>query len=103
MANSIIVNTDSLRKASSSIEKTAGDYQNTYNKLYDEVNTMASAWKGTDDTSFTNQINGFKDDFQKLADLMKKYATYLTNTAKSYEDTQNKIANDAKALIKDYF
>ena len=98
MAKSITVTTENLTAASDKITTIAGDYDKTYTNLYSEVEKMASAWSGDDNSAFTNQINGFKDDFQKLSSLMKDYAAFLRQAAKNYDKIQSDIISQAKSL-----
>lgn len=48
--------------------------------------------------AFTNQIEGFRNDFQKMERLMRDYAAYLRKVAESYRTTQDNVAAKAKTL-----
>ena len=59
---------------------------------------MQSAWAGEDNTAFTNQIEGFRDDFERMTKLMRDYAAYLRKAAQAYRDTQDNVAKQAQTL-----
>lgn len=98
MAREIQVTPEQLENAAGKIESLAADYQTQYNNLYSETNSMASTWSGKDNTAFTDQIAGFKDDFEKMYTLMNNYADFLRKSAKAYRDTQDAIVTDARKL-----
>jgi uncharacterized protein YukE len=58
---------------------------------FSDVDGMANAWKGKDNTAFTNQIKGFLDDFQSMKALLEEYAAFLDKSANAYEQTRTKL------------
>jgi len=98
MGKSIVVTTENLTAASDRITATADEYRATYERLYSEVENMANAYSADSNTAFTNQINGFKDDFQNLASLMKDYAAFLRQAAMNYERVESDIISQARNL-----
>lgn len=94
----ITVDTQQLRSASTTINSKAQEYQGLYGQLYSLVEELQGAWSGTDNTAFTTQIEGFKDDFDYMHQLMIDYANSIQKAAETYEQTQEQIANDAKNL-----
>lgn len=98
MATDIKVTPQDLQKASTQIVGLANDYKNEYEELFKRVNGMRGKWDGQDNQSYTNQVEGFRDDFEKMKSLMDQYSDYLKNTAQAYTDTQNQIAQTAKGL-----
>lgn len=99
MARDIQVTPEQLESAAGKIESLAADYQTQYNNLYSETNAMASTWSGKDNTAFTDQIAGFKDDFEKMHTLMLNYADFLRKSAKAYRETQDTVAAEARKLV----
>ena len=99
MARTIQVTPEQLETTAGRIESLAAEYKAQYDALYSETNAMASTWNGTDNLAFTNQIDGFKDDFQKMHTLMLNYSDFLRKSAKAYRDTQSTIASEARKLI----
>ena len=99
MARDIYVTPEQLDSAAGRIEGLAADYKTSYEQLYGETNAMASSWKGKDNTAFTDQIAGFKDDFQTMYNLMIRYAEFLRTSAKAYRDTQDTVVAEARKLV----
>lgn len=98
MGKDIQVTPELLESAAGKIETLAGEYKTQYNQLYSETNAMASTWRGKDNVAFTEQIEGFKADFEKMHDLMLEYVAFLRNAAKSYQTTQGNVVNLARKL-----
>ena len=94
----IIVETSQLDSVARQVEELANTYQSNYNELFRIVQDLQNAWGGTDNMAFTDQIEGFRDDFQRMEALMRDYAAYLRKSATTYRDTQNSIAQSAKNL-----
>lgn len=99
MGRQITVTPERLETAAGAIITTATDYKNQYTALYSETDALASTWQGEDNAAFKNQIDGFKDDLEKMYNLMNQYAEFLKSSAKAYRTTQADVVNKAKALI----
>lgn len=99
MARKIEVTPDQLVSAAGAIEGLAAQYKDQYTRLYSETNAMASTWSGKDNIAYTDQIAGFKDDFEKMYNLMMRYAEFLRESAKMYRDTQDAVATEARKLV----
>lgn len=94
----IIVDSTRLDSTASKVEALADDYEGEYKALFTTVQEMQSAWAGEDNTAFTNQIEGFQDDFERMTRLMRDYAAYLRKAAQAYRDTQDNVAREAQTL-----
>lgn len=94
----IVVETGQLDSTAGRVEQLAGDYRSEYSTLFELVASMKSAWDGEDNVAFVNQIEGFRDDFQRMEQLMRDYAAYLRKAAQTYRDTQDTVAAQAKNL-----
>lgn len=94
----ITVETSQLDAAAQKVEGFADNYLSEYTALYTLVNEMQAAWSGTDNTAYTTQIEGFKDDFQKMEKLMREYATFLKESAAKYRAAQADIKSKAQQL-----
>ena len=99
MAKTIEVTPDLLDSAAGKIDSLAADYQKQYNNLYSETSAMASTWSGKDNVAYIQQIEGYKDDFEKMHKLMQDYADFLRKSAKSYRTTQDTVVSEAKKLV----
>lgn len=87
-----------LDAASGEIQGLAAEYQANYNNLFTTIDTNLSSWTSEDKTAFINQINGFKDDFERMRELMETYAQFLTRSAEAYRTTQQNVINKAQSL-----
>lgn len=95
---SITVDPEKLTSAASAIETEAGEYKRLYEQLFTETANMRAAWDGADNEAFTNQIEGFRADFNAMYSLMSAYAEFLRQTANTYSNTQNEVISGAKRL-----
>lgn len=98
MARTIQVTPEQLEKTAGKIEGLAAEYKTSYDQLYSETGSMSTTWQGKDNLSFTNQIDGFREDFQKMQKSMTEYANFLRMSAKAYRETQQSIADQARKL-----
>ena len=98
MAKNIQVTPELLESTAGQIESLAADYKTQYTTLYSTTDGLAAKWSGKDNLAFTDQIAGFKDDLQKMHDLMLNYADFLRKAAKAYRDTQDSITSEARKL-----
>ena len=94
----IIVETSRLNCTASQVDRLADQYESEYGSLFGTVRELQNAWAGEDNIAFTNQIEGFRDDFQRMTKLMRDYAAYLRKVAESYRATQDDVAARAKTL-----
>lgn len=99
MAQRIMVTPELLESTAATIEQLANEYKAQYTELYATTGALAQTWTGEDNVAFVNQIEGFKDDLEKMRVLMNRYAEYLRTTAKSYRDTQETITKQARTLV----
>ena len=90
----IVVETSRLDSTAAQVERLADQY----GSLFGTVRDLQNAWSGEDNVAFTNQIEGFRNDFQKMERLMRDYAAYLRKVAESYRTTQDNVAAKAKTL-----
>ncbi len=99
MARTIQVTPEQLNTTATTIESLATDYKSQYEQLYSETSAMAATWSGKDNTAFVDQIAGFKDDFEKMFNLMNNYVDFLRKSAKAYQDTQDAVVAAAQKLV----
>ncbi len=96
---SITATLDSMRTTANEVDNLADEYANKYQEFLNEVASLTSThWTGIDATAFKDQVEGFRDDFVKMKNLMNDYATYLRRAADQYETTQNNVRQTAQSL-----
>ena len=98
MGNRIQVDPAQLNAAASHIDGVAAQYQQLYNKLFSDVGAMQAAWQGKDNQAFTSQIEGFKQDFQQMYQLMVEYSNFLKKSAQTYQQAQDDTVSGAQRL-----
>ncbi|MBO5620873.1 MAG: WXG100 family type VII secretion target [Butyrivibrio sp.] len=97
--DSIKVDTQKLRDQATKVEDEANDYVTTYEELYKDVETFTTTdYVGDEGNAFREQIEGFRDDFQKMKKLMEDYAGFLRTAAQSYDDTKADSISQIKSL-----
>lgn len=94
----IFVETTRLDSVATQVEGHADSYNSNYVSLFQTVQELQNAWTGADNNAFTTQIEGFRDDFQRMEQLMRDYAAFLRKTAAAYRETQSNVTSTAKTL-----
>lgn len=94
----IKVDTSKLDSAATTIETLAGDYNTAYISLYNAVDTLRGGLSGTEGDAFIDQIGEFKNDFQNMEKLMRRYAEFLKTTAADYRKTKEEQTTEARRL-----
>lgn len=99
MANKWAVETEKLTSSAGKIEDETGRYNGEWNKLYSEVQSLRSAnWTGEASETFNQRLEGYRNDFQQMEEALKAYAEFLKTAAKSYEQTENNLKEQAGNL-----
>lgn len=97
--NSITVTTQSLNTKAGEVDEKAAEYLSHYESLLNDVTTLTTSdWQGEDATAFRNQVEGFREDFQKMRELMEEYANFLREAATKYDNAQSNMINTIKGL-----
>ncbi len=96
---SLKVDTTNLASKAGEVNSKADDYYNKYTELLSDVATLTSTdYTGDEANAFKDQIEGFRDDFLKMKELMNDYAKFMTEASQSYEDTQSNAIAKIKSL-----
>ena len=94
----IMVDPTRLEAVGSKIEQQTADYSKMYQQLFTEVQAMKKAWQGADNIAYTTQIEGFREDLEKMKKLLEQYSIFLKESAKIYKRTQEDVISKAKTL-----
>jgi len=100
MQNKIYVEPDRLIDVSNKMESYSFDFDNTCNRLYEEVENMKLNWSGKDNVAFVTQLQDYKQELVKVGFLLRQYATFLKTSAMSYSETQDEIYSSIMRLRK---
>ena len=87
-----------LTGTATAIEGKAREYQQLYSQLYQAVDSMQAAWQGKDNLAFTAQIKGFKDDFDRMRQLLMDFAELIRYANAEYRQALNDSTNVAKSI-----
>lgn len=99
----IVVETARLDTVAKEVDGLADRYTTNFKKLQSTVDSVKAVYDGEDSAAFITQVHGFDDDFQKMAQLMHNYASYLRSTAQTYRELQDSVMGQAKTLQKDAY
>ena len=89
---------EEIHESASRISQASGDYITSVNDLYERIDGLANSWKGADNLSFVNTVNGYKNDIKTLGDIVNDYAIFLNKSADAINDAQENVANLATKL-----
>lgn len=87
-----------LENSATKIDQDAQEYQKDFTRLFEEIETMKTAWQGKDNVAFTNQIRNYETDFRQVQILCQQYAEFLRTSARAYRETQEELAAQALRL-----
>lgn len=92
------VETTDLRKSAELINDKTARYEAEYAKMYSEIANLRVTWQGQSSDTFNKQIEGYRNDFEELARVLKSYSEFLKTTADKIEKTENAIKDAAGNL-----
>lgn len=99
MAREWSITTESVKQSAERIKDLVAQYETEYEKLYTEVeNLRGSKWQGTASDAFNSKLESYKESFINLKDVMNSYYEFLIESAKHYEDVEEKIRESAGTL-----
>ncbi|MDR1464441.1 MAG: WXG100 family type VII secretion target [Oscillospiraceae bacterium] len=87
-----------LRTSATRIRTLAQQCQSCYQSLYQDVNAMGAAWKGKDNAAYVNQVNGFRDDFQQLYQLLADFSALAGDASGEYQQALNDSVTAARQI-----
>jgi len=81
------------------VEGQCAQYNTVWNRIYTEKDSLQKYWSGEANQAYCTQLEGFRDDFQKLKNVLTAYIQYIKDSAKKYRDTDQKLASEAKSTL----
>jgi len=87
-----------MQSAATEISKASEEYKTNVDALYQVVDNLVNNWKGSDNVSFANTVNGYKEDLKALGDVVNSYATFLNKAAAAISATQDEVSSAAGRL-----
>lgn len=99
MAREWKVTTERLEASAKLIDEKTAKYNSEWSKLYQELQNLRSAqWKGIASDTFNDRLEGYRNDFQELADTLMTYKEFLETAATNYKDTEEELKEAAGSL-----
>lgn len=94
----ITANPEAVRTLGGNVKEQATLYKNEVNKIYAAVDELKTGWQGTDNQSYVNKVNEYRETITNLGNAIEDYGTFLTATANELQRTQDEIASAAGRL-----
>jgi WXG100 family type VII secretion target len=87
-----------LAKSAEVVNNKVTEYNKEVVNIYSAIENLTVEWKGQTSDAFKQQIEGYRNDFNKLAEILTGYSNMLVTAANKYNSTDSKLAGDAKRL-----
>ena len=99
MAGEWSITTESVKRSAERVRELTAKYETEYGKLYTEVDSLRSAkWKGTASDTFNSRLESYRASFDNLRDVMNSYYDFLIETARCYEEVEERVKESANTL-----
>lgn len=98
MSAKFTANTAEIRKSAQTIEDKTQQYNTEWAKIYTEIENLRVEWEGESSETFNTQLEGYRNDFQELANILNDYAEFLITTATKIEQTEEALKSSASQL-----
>ena len=99
MGKVIRVTPEELEKASQKMQGLSETYTEIYTQLLQESSTMGTAWEGTDNLAFVDQINGFCEELKTMASKLSAASQALEKQKTNYVTRQENNITQVKKLV----
>ncbi|MDR1638963.1 MAG: WXG100 family type VII secretion target [Clostridiales bacterium] len=93
-----VVTPELLRQTASQCEAQRARYHSIYTKVLGEANTLNPFFKGRAHDAFVRRLQAFENDFRLMEELLFKYVTFLKESARNYDVTDENVAAGANKL-----
>ena len=78
-------------KYGNQIIQNAGTYNLEINKIYSIVGDLKTNWTGSAAQRFTDNIESFKNDYEKFGQLIKDFGELLVAIGKDYKSLEENL------------
>jgi len=99
MTDLIKVTPELLEQQAKKLDGQTLQYVSTYTKILQAKDDMMGRWSGETNQSYCRQLEGFRNDFEELAKLFRQYADYIRYAAARYRETEQTLAQEARAKL----
>ncbi len=73
------------------IIQNANTYKSEIKKIYSIVGDLRTTWTGTAAQHFTDNIESFREDYEKFGQLINDFGELLVAIGKDYENLENSL------------
>lgn len=88
MGKSFVVTPEELGTVAQKLKNHSETYTEIYKQLLMEANGMGEAWQGEDNLKFVEQIGGFCQELQQMAQKIQVASETLDKIKVNYQDRQ---------------
>lgn len=81
---SINIDPDTAISCGNAIVSSGGDYLNQIKQIYEIVGDLKTNWTGSAAQRFTDKIESFQADYEKLGQLIEQFGELLVAIGKDY-------------------
>ncbi len=92
------VNMETVRQMGKTVMDQSAEYNSEIANIYSVIDTVKEVWQGTDSSSYTSQVEGYRQNMEALGKVIEQYAQFLLNTADTYQKLQDDITANAGKL-----
>ena len=93
------VRSEDLRNAANDLRKYLQRMKASNDDATNTINGTAGNWESNAAENLRGRYTNLSRNFDDFYNAIEKYATYLDNTAASYEEADNKIEQKAEDLL----
>lgn len=98
MGKTIRVTPEKLEEAAGTLSGYSETYTEIYKQLFQEAETMGEAWKGEDNLAFVEQIKGFTEELNSMAQQLVVDSEVLQKQAEAYRKRQEDNVSQVRKL-----
>lgn len=94
----IRIDTARLEKISADMNNLIQQYQKKYNEVYTNATEMGAIWEGEAKKTYMDRLEGFRNDFERMVQVLSNYSSKLSLIAKRYKEAEEKAKSLASKL-----
>jgi len=99
MAREWEVTTERLESSANVVEEKTAKFKSEWEKLYSELQNLRTAqWQGIASDTFNSKLEGYRNDFEDMTNVLNSYAEFLKNAASHYRTTEESLKEAAGNL-----
>lgn len=92
MIYNLSVNTNEMKYLANLVEAYMQNYDTAYKKIYSLVESIGTAWQGSDNLAYIQSISEFKKDFEQIDEIISQYVCFIRYAYKQFTDAQANLA-----------